>query len=158
MPTDDRPPLALLLLRASRWFDRRVIAGLEDRGWPRLSAAQTLAFAHLDRGGTPPSELARRLGTTRQSTSDLVAGLRRLGLVDVVPDPTRARGQLVRLTRDGARITKDAREILAGLEHGLPTSTVQALRTGLEELGLDDRSDADPSLAAQSRDRATSTR
>ncbi len=136
--TDDAVPLALLLLRASRWFDRRVIEELERRGWPRLTSAQTLAFAHLDDDGTPPAELARRLGTTRQSTSDLVAVLVRLGLLEVRDDPGRARGRLVHLTARGRDLAADAREVLLADERDLPAVEVAAVRRALTRLALGD--------------------
>lgn len=136
MADEERVPLALLLLRASRWFDRRVIDELERRGWPRLTPAQTLAFAHLDRDGTRPAELARRLGTTRQSTADLVAGLVRLGLLQVVDDPARARGRLVRLTERGAVLAADARRSLLHDEEALAAAEVRALRRALTALDL----------------------
>lgn len=133
---DAHVPLALLLLRASRWFDRLVIDGLEERGWLRLTPAQTLAFAYLDTGGTAPSELARRLGATRQSTADLVAGLGRAGLVEVVDDPGRARGRLVRLTSRGEDLAADARDILGRAERALPASQTSQVRTALADLAL----------------------
>lgn len=140
MTDDAQVPLALLLLRASRWFDRLVIDGLELRGWPRLTPAQTLAFAYLDTGGTAPAELARRLGTTRQSTADLVAVLARSDLVAVVDDPGRARGRLVRLTSRGEALAADARDVLARAERELPTTQAAEIRRSLTALalGLDD--------------------
>ena len=48
------PPLARLLLLASRWFDTRSVAELETRGWPRLSPAQSLVFAFLEEDGMNP--------------------------------------------------------------------------------------------------------
>jgi hypothetical protein len=83
------PPLAHLLLMVGRAMDARLREELEQRGWPRLSATQSLVFAYLDRSGTVPSKLARRLGTTRQSAAELVAGIAGLGLVEVVADPAR---------------------------------------------------------------------
>lgn len=136
MTDEAEVPLALLLLRASRWFDRRVVDGLEHRGWPRLTGAQTLAFAHLDDDGTPPAELARRLGTTRQATADLVAVLVRLDLLEVVDDPARARGRLVRLTGRGRDLAADARDLLDRDERDLPPREVAALRRALTSLGL----------------------
>jgi DNA-binding MarR family transcriptional regulator len=110
------PPLAYLLLRASRWFDAGLRDRLESRGWPRLTAAQSLVFAFLDADGTPPAELARRLGTTRQAAQDLVAGLVRLELLEVADDPDRSRGRLVRLTGPGHRLAGDAAMLLDELE------------------------------------------
>jgi DNA-binding MarR family transcriptional regulator len=122
-----RPPLALVLLRASRWFDLQLLDALEERGWPRLSAAQSLVFAYLSADGTPPAELARRLGTSRQAAHELVAGLDRLGLLEVVDDPGRSHGRLVVLTGAGRALAHDARGVLAGLEESLGPESVEAL-------------------------------
>lgn len=130
-----RPPLALVLLRASRWFDTQLLVALERRGWPRLTAAQSLVFAHLSEDGTSPSELARRLGSSRQAAHELVAGLRALDLLDVVEDPARRRGRLVTLTPAGRRLAHDARQVLADLEVRLGRERVEALHGLLE--GLD---------------------
>lgn len=132
------PPLALLLLRASRWFDRQVITALVQRGWPRLTPAQTLVFAHLDADGTSPSEVARRLGATRQATADQLRVLERLGLLTLEEDPGRARGRLVRLTHDGQALASHAREILSTLETLLPLDAVNTLRHELSSLELPD--------------------
>ena len=130
-----REPLALLLLRASRWFDRQLLDGLEDAGWPRLTPAQSLVFAHLDPEGTAPSALARRLGTTRQGTSELVAGLVRLDLLNAVPDPGRRGGRLVVLTARGRALARDARRLLDELEVRLGPERGTELRRLLDGVG-----------------------
>ena len=109
-------PLALLLLRASRWFDRQLLDRLPQEGWPALSPAQSLVFAYLDADGTPPAELARRLGNTRQATSQLVDGLVRLDLLALDPNPARRGGRLVVLTDRGRHLAADAHRILHTLE------------------------------------------
>lgn len=129
-----RPPLALVLLRASRWFDAQLLERLEGRGWPRLTPAQSLVFAHLSEDGSSPSELSRRLGSSRQAAHELVAGLQALGLLDVIPDPARRRGRLVTLTPTGRRLARDARSVLADLEDQLGQDRVDALHGLLEEL------------------------
>lgn len=134
MPPSPEPPVALLLLQASRWFDAALLAGLADRGWPRLTPAQSLVFAHLDAGGTPPAELARRLGTTRQATSDLVAGLARIDVLETTDDPARRGGRLVRLTAMGRELATDARDVLDDLEAGLGADRMAELRELLGEL------------------------
>ena len=127
-------PLALLLLRASRWFDRQLLAGLQQRGWPALSPAQSLVFAHLDPAGVPPAELARRLGQTRQATSELVRGLVTHDLLVVEPNPGRRGGRLVVLTGEGRALVRDAGQLLAELESAVGADRVQALRDLLQDL------------------------
>jgi len=128
------PPLALLLLTASRWFDRQLLERLEVQGWPRLSSAQSLVFAHLPSHGVAPASLARALGATRQSTQELLAGLARLDLVEVVDDPSTKRGKLARLTSRGRRLAGDALVVLAQLEEELGRTRCAQLRALLTEL------------------------
>ncbi len=128
-------PLALLLLRASRWFDRQLLDRLEQRGWPRLTPAQSLVFAHLDPNGVAPATLARRLGTSRQAIQDLVAGLARHGLLELSADPARQRGRLVTLTSTGRTLARDARAILTELEDSLGAERACALRQLLGDIG-----------------------
>lgn len=128
-------PLALLLLRASRWFDAQLLEGLTRRGWPALTPAQSLVFAHLPAGGLPSAELARRLGTSRQATQELVAGLVRHDLLALTLNPSRRGGRLVTLTDRGQALTQDARGILAALERDLGEQRVAQLRMLLGDLG-----------------------
>ena len=128
------PPLALVLLRASRWFDAELLKRLEADGWPRLSSAQSLVFAYLPEDGLPPAELARRLGTTRQAAHQLVAGLCRLGLLAVADDGSRRRGRVVVLSATGEALASDARRVLADLERALGTDRVIALHELLDPI------------------------
>ena len=128
-------PLALLLLKASRWFDQQLLARLERQGWPRLTPAQSLVFAHLTPDGVAPATLARRLGTSRQATQDLVAGLARHGLLELVADPARHRGRLVTLTPTGRTLARDAGAILTELEKSIGVERARALRYLLRDVG-----------------------
>jgi len=128
--------VARLLLQAARWFDAESLAELERRGWPRLSPAQSLLFAHLSEDGVPPAALARRLNQTRQATAQLVEGLVGMGLLRVEDDPTRRGGRLVCLTPDGQRLALEAYGILLHLEQRLGADRVEALRRMLLDLDL----------------------
>jgi DNA-binding MarR family transcriptional regulator len=125
---DLEPPLALLLLLASRWFDNQSLTELARRGWPRLSSAQSLLFAYIDEAGTPPAELARRLGHSRQATHQLVEGLVQLGLLEVGDDPGRRGGRLVRPSDRGMALATEAAMILRELETSLGTHRARTLR------------------------------
>lgn len=115
------PPLAYMLLRASRWFDRQLLGRLEQAGWPRLSPAQSVVFPHLSPEGPSTSALARRLGVTRQSAHELVSGLMSLGLVRSHHDPGAGRQRRLLLTPRGQQLAADAARILAELEEELRT-------------------------------------
>ena len=95
------PPLGQLLLQAFRWFDKSLLLTLADRDWPQLSHSQSLIFAYLDRQGTRISELARRIGVSRQAVHKTVRELEALGLVTLRHDPSNRSAKLVTLTKRG---------------------------------------------------------
>ncbi|KAJ54700.1 hypothetical protein ACMU_16425 [Actibacterium mucosum KCTC 23349] len=110
------PSLARLLLSAFTWFDTALRASLAARGLPELTHAQSLLMAHLQADGIRISELARRVGTTRQAAQKSVAALERAGLVETAPDPTNASARIARLTPAGLRNITAAAEVFAALE------------------------------------------
>lgn len=110
------PPLIDLLLRGYRWFEDGLLSRLEQAGWPELSRAHSLVFAHLDRDGTRTSVLARRIGISRQAVHQTVGELVELGLVELVPDPTSRRAKLVVLTQLGRDTVGRARAAFQELE------------------------------------------
>jgi DNA-binding MarR family transcriptional regulator len=129
------PPLARLLLLASRWFDARSLDELERRGWPRLTPAQSLVFAFLEEDGVSPAELARRLGHTRQATHQLLTGLCRLGLLDIRDDPARRGGRLVLLTERGLELAVTGYRVLRDLEEEFGSARATSLRGLLADFG-----------------------
>lgn len=129
-------PLGQLLLQAFRWMDDSLRATLAARGWPHITPAQSLVFAHLDHGGTRSAELARRIGVSRQAVHQTVRELEALGLVEQVPDPANASARLVRLTAEGRRNVAAALTAFADLEAELAdrigADMVAQLRAALE--------------------------
>jgi len=128
--------LARLLLEHFRWFDDALRSRLASQGLDGLTSAESMVFPFLDKGGTRPAELARRLGITRQSTQALVRGLERKGLVELIDDQNDGRAKTVRLTRAGRRSVPLALETFVELERELErrigAEKVAHLRSALE--------------------------
>jgi DNA-binding MarR family transcriptional regulator len=128
--------LGQLLLRAFRWFDESLLGALHAAGWPELTRAHSLVFAHLDPRGTRTAEIARRAGISRQAVHQTVQELQRLGLVSLVPDPTNRSAKLVVPTDRGRASIRVAKTTLAKLEDELAQrlgrQQVRALRQALE--------------------------
>ncbi|MGW0464845.1 MarR family winged helix-turn-helix transcriptional regulator [Streptomyces sp. NPDC003027] len=131
-----RRNLPQLLGDARRWFEEGLLAGLEAAGATPVSPTQVQLFAVLDDQGTTVSELARRMGVTRQTAHQAVHGLVATGLLEQVPDPASARQRLIRRTREGERAHRQACIILDRLEVRLAErigrKAVDALRATLE--------------------------
>lgn len=128
--------LPQLLGEARRWFDEALQAALEAAGATPVSPTQLQLFAVLDEEGTTVSELARRMGVTRQTAHQAVHGLVAAGTLEQLPDPASARQRLIRRTAEGRRAHRRAEGVLEGLEEELAErigrDAVGALRTALE--------------------------
>lgn len=129
----DGGSLAAALLRAADWFNEELLARLEAAGWPPLSRGHAQVFVNLDDRGTPPAELARRIGITRQSTHALVGHLVDHGLVQLRPHPTDGRSQLVELAPRGRELAAAAASILRDIEHELADRIGQDAVASLRE-------------------------
>ncbi|MGW5864879.1 MarR family winged helix-turn-helix transcriptional regulator [Streptomyces sp. NPDC055239] len=128
--------LPQLLGDARRWFEDALLATLEEAGEAPVSPTQAGLFAVLDEQGTTVSELARRMGVTRQTAHQAVHGLVATGLLEQVPDPSSGRQRLIRRTQEGARTHRRAELVLRRVEQELADrigeQTVLALRAALE--------------------------
>ncbi|WP_327668608.1 MULTISPECIES: MarR family winged helix-turn-helix transcriptional regulator [unclassified Streptomyces] len=129
MTSEPRRDLPQLLGDARRWFEDGLLAALEAQGVAPITHTQMQLFAMLDADGTTVSELARRMGVTRQTVHQAVRTLIDDGLLEQAPDPASARQRLVRRTAEGRRAHERARRALDGLEARL------AERIGEEALG-----------------------
>jgi len=135
MSTSRATPLGRLLLDAFKWFDESLLASLSEQGWPEISRPQSMAMAYLDDEGTRISELARRLGVSRQAAQKSVKELEEAKLVRTAIDPTNSSAKTVVLTLQGKAIVAAALNAFAKIEvqlsRRLGSSDVAGLRRTL---------------------------
>lgn len=112
-------PLGQLLLVAFRWFDEQLLVMLAKEGWPHLSPSQSLVFAYLDVEGTRLSELARRIGVSRQAVHRTVKELVALDLIELTIDPDNKSAKLVKPTKLGQKNIQAALSTFQRLEQTL---------------------------------------
>lgn len=124
-----------LLLMRSEWMEARVMDMARRNGYQQVTASMNRLFAHL--GGRPVglSELARRLGITRQAVHKVAAEAERLSLVEFVPSERDGRVKLLRFTQKGwdmsEQAARDFAEIEAELAERIGAPTLEALRAAL---------------------------
>ena len=95
---------------------RRMLERLHDEGFADLDLAHLNVFQYPGPQGARPSELAARLGMTKQALNYLLGELERLEYLQRDPDPDDLRSKRVALTRRGAAAIRVIREAVAEVE------------------------------------------
>jgi DNA-binding MarR family transcriptional regulator len=143
-----RASVGQLLLKGARLLDERALGRINRQG-PRLPLrrAHTGLLPHIDQQGTRLTELARRLGVTKQAAGQLVGDLEALQVIERVDDPLDGRAKLVRFTDKGVRAMHHGLSVLGGieaeLERRLGSARMRALQEALAEV-VDELSRPEP--------------
>src|SRR5690348_8146364 len=101
LETEKRGSTLQVLFKVARLLDERALARLSSLRGQRLRRSHTQLLPHIDLEGTRMSELAERLGVSKQAVTQLVDELESFGVVERVPDPEDARARRVRFTARG---------------------------------------------------------
>lgn len=110
------PLIGALLRMAHETAERVVLEAAHAAGYeePRPAHFRLLRFPGVD--GARPTELAGRLGATKQAVNPLLNDLERWGYVERQPQPGDERGRVVRLTPRGRGLMAVVRGAHASLE------------------------------------------
>lgn len=109
-----------VLLKCARLVDEHAIARVNAAaGRTLLRRSVTNLLPHISFDGTRISDLARRVGVTKQAISKLVGELEGEGVVELIPDPADGRGKLVRFTARGSAAIREGLAVLSELERDL---------------------------------------
>src|SRR5215212_7186793 len=111
------PPMIGALLRTP-WeaVQRRMLERLHEEGFADLDFAHLNVFQYPGPQGARPSDLAARLGMTKQALNYLLGELERLEYLQRQPDPDDLRSKRVVLTPRGASAIRVIREAVAEVE------------------------------------------
>jgi DNA-binding MarR family transcriptional regulator len=111
-----------LLMKAARLWNEQAIGRVQAAGATAFRAAHTRLLPHISRDGIRLTELAERVGITKQAVGKLVDDLEAQGVVVREPDPDDGRALRVRYTDRGATALVHGLGVLADLEREIAKS------------------------------------
>ena len=111
--------LAFALTRLQKNLADYLSRALIAKGHKAASPPVLNFLSELECGENHASEIARRLGVSRQMVSKTVADLAKLGLLQVAPDPALGNQKIITFSPNGERLMADARRVLADLDDAL---------------------------------------
>ncbi len=127
------------LWQAAAVWQSRFQSDMVAAGHAWFAEARGGVLAHLDRTGNRQSDVATRMGVSKQAVQQLVDGLVADGVVERRADPTDARARWVVLTARGRAVHADADRIKRAIESEwqkrLGKSAFAALRRALRDIG-----------------------
>jgi len=104
-PDGERGPYVGALLGVVwHWVRDQLYAGVVAAGYDDLNAAHIGLWRYPGLDGLRPSQLADRVGITKQSVNDLLGHLEQHGYLLRVPDSADGRARVIRLTPRGRRL------------------------------------------------------
>ncbi|HEY7693381.1 MAG TPA: MarR family transcriptional regulator [Gaiellaceae bacterium] len=100
---------------------RRMLERLNESGFDDLELPHLNVLRYPGPDGARPSELAARLGMTKQALNYLLGELERLGYLERRPDPDDARSKRIALTQRGRALVPVIRDAVAEVERDWAT-------------------------------------
>lgn len=109
-----------LLFRAARLVDERALAAINAAN-PGVEArpAHTRLLPHIALAGSRTTDIAHKVGISKQAVGQLIDDLEQAGVVERVADPDDGRARLVRFTAHGRAALLHGLGALAELEAAL---------------------------------------
>jgi DNA-binding MarR family transcriptional regulator len=120
VPSAEAPPeeLVVLVVRVAKALVERLRSDDPDTAGSSMTPVHGLAARYLlGRECVTTVELARYLGITKQSTSEVVAALERTGIVRRAPHPSDGRARVLLLTDAGKTKLAAGRRRWVEMEH-----------------------------------------
>lgn len=99
-----RASLGQVLMKTARLINEQAMARVRERTAQNMRVAHTTLFPHIDLDGTRLTEIAQRMGLSKQAVGQLVTELESMEVLERVPDPTDGRAKLVRFARRKGRM------------------------------------------------------
>jgi DNA-binding MarR family transcriptional regulator len=103
----DFEPFIALTEKAARALNYDMLAHAHRAGFTEIGGSHNAVFATLGPEGSRAADMAQRVGITRQSMGEVVRDMVRLGILEMVEDPTDRRAKLVRYSEYGKKVAQE---------------------------------------------------
>jgi DNA-binding MarR family transcriptional regulator len=115
--------LGQVLFKCARLLDEQALARVRERTGIGLRRAHTALFPHIDLAGTRLTDLAKRVGVSKQAVAPLVEEMVEMGVLERTVDPQDARAKRICFTSHRGRSgLLEGLAVLAELEAQLGTA------------------------------------
>ncbi|MFO0667685.1 MAG: MarR family winged helix-turn-helix transcriptional regulator [Polyangiaceae bacterium] len=128
-----RASVAQLLFRCARRLNDKALSDVAKATGLSIRASHTALFPHIDLEGTRQSDLAERLGVSKQAIHKLVSELESMGVLERAVDPSDGRATLVRFSQKKGRTLYDGMAVLAATEAQMSERLGEKRRAALHE-------------------------
>ncbi|MCB1041756.1 MAG: winged helix-turn-helix transcriptional regulator [Acidobacteria bacterium] len=137
--TSKREATLQVLFKVARLLNEKAVARVQDRpGGQSFRAAHTALFPHIPPEGIRLTQLAGRLGITKQAVFQLVRDLEGMGVLERLQDPSDGRAKLIAFSSTGRTAIASGLSTLRELEQdmaaGIGQESWQQLRMTLLRL------------------------
>lgn len=106
-----------VLFKVARILNERAVERVRAKQFgSRFRTSHTALFPHIPRDGIRLTELARKLGISKQAVFQLVVDLEQMGVLLRVPDPADGRCKLIGFSDSGQAAIADGLRTLVQLE------------------------------------------
>lgn len=104
------------LVESIYWFDEALQRRLAERGWSKITRAQSIILANVANGEVRPARLAEKLGISKQGMSQALNDMVERDMVVLHRDPDDKRALIIEFSEGLEPMRNDAIDILEELE------------------------------------------
>jgi DNA-binding MarR family transcriptional regulator len=124
-----------LLVKCARLLNEEALTRVRARaGAPRLRPSHMALLPHLDLEGTRLTDLAARMGVTKQAVGQLVEEMEKMGVLTRTTDTEDRRAKRVRFSTRGKRGTLQGAGVLGEIEQELANTLGQKPMNSLQAI------------------------
>jgi len=114
-------PTGRLLINTFRVFEKKLLAELQQQGFPDITLSHLNVIRHLNPEGMKLIELAKDATLSKQAISKIGSNLEQKGYIKIGSDSSDGRAKTVKFTRKGEQLIDAAIDVTQNIEQHYET-------------------------------------